>query len=109
MARKATRVRSAWRSLTRAERTRVAGMLAVIVVNALGWGIFALEILPRHFHYKGLGVAIGVAVTAWALGLRHAFDADNIAAIGKVEVRWEAAAATGTAGEAGGQAQREAV
>jgi nickel/cobalt transporter (NiCoT) family protein len=78
----AARVGSGWRSLTRAERARVAGMLAAIVgVNALGWGIFALEILPRHFHYKGLGVGIGVAVTAWTLGLRHAFDADHIAAI----------------------------
>jgi high-affinity nickel-transport protein len=78
----AARVGSGWRSLTRAERTRVASMLAAILgVNALGWGIFALEILPRHFHYKGLGVGIGVAVTAWTLGLRHAFDADHIAAI----------------------------
>ncbi len=57
-------------------------MLATILgVNALGWGIFALAILPHRFHYKGLGVGIGVAVTAWTLGLRHAFDADHIAAI----------------------------
>ena len=76
------RIGAAWRSLTRPERTRVAGMLAVIVgINALGWGIFALEILPRHFRYDGLGVGIGVAITAWTLGLRHAFDADHIAAI----------------------------
>jgi nickel/cobalt transporter (NiCoT) family protein len=82
MARKEARVGLAWRSLTRPERTRVAGMLAVIVaINALGWGIFALAILPHHFRYDGLGVGIGVAVTAWTLGLRHAFDADHIAAI----------------------------
>ena len=57
-------------------------MLATIaVINALGWGIFALAILPHHFRYDGLGVGIGVAVTAWTLGLRHAFDADHIAAI----------------------------
>jgi high-affinity nickel-transport protein len=78
----AARIASAWRSLTGAERARVGGMLATIAgINALGWGIFALEILPRHFHYRGLGVGIGVAVTAWTLGLRHAFDADHIAAI----------------------------
>ena len=75
-------MRSSWRSLTRAERLRVVGMLSVIIaVNALGWGIFVLAILPRHFQYKELGVGIGVAVTAWTLGLRHAFDADHIAAI----------------------------
>jgi high-affinity nickel-transport protein len=57
-------------------------MLATVAgVNALAWGTFALEILPRHFHYRGLGIGIGVAVTAWTLGLRHAFDADHIAAI----------------------------
>jgi nickel/cobalt transporter (NiCoT) family protein len=57
-------------------------MLATIVaLNLVGWGIFALAILPRHVHYRGLGIGIGVAFTAWTLGCRHAFDADHIAAI----------------------------
>jgi high-affinity nickel-transport protein len=57
-------------------------MLAVIaLLNVTGWGLFALAILPRHFRYAGLGVGIGVAVTIWTLGARHAFDADHIAAI----------------------------
>ncbi len=78
----AARIGSAWRSLTGAERARVGAMLLTIAaVNGLGWGIFALAILPHHFRYDGLGVGIGVAVTAWTLGLRHAFDADHIAAI----------------------------
>ena len=82
MATTIARISASWRSLTGPERARVAGMLAaIIVVNALGWGIFVLAILPRHFQYKELGVGIGVAVTAWTLGLRHAFDADHIAAI----------------------------
>jgi high-affinity nickel-transport protein len=82
MAAAAARIGSAWRSSTRAERLRIAAMLATIAaVNALGWGIFAVAILPHHFRYDGLGVGIGVAVTAWTLGLRHAFDADHIAAI----------------------------
>jgi high-affinity nickel-transport protein len=82
MATRIARIGSAWRSLTRAERRRVAGMLTVILgVNVVGWGTFVLEILPRNFQYKELGVGIGVAVTAWTLGLRHAFDADHIAAI----------------------------
>jgi nickel/cobalt transporter (NiCoT) family protein len=70
------------RSLTGAERARLAGMGAVVLgLNGLGWGIFALAILPRHFHYQGLGIGVGVAITAWTLGMRHAFDADHIAAI----------------------------
>ncbi|MGH2832766.1 MAG: HoxN/HupN/NixA family nickel/cobalt transporter [Solirubrobacteraceae bacterium] len=69
-------------SLTGGERARLAGIGAVIfALNGLGWGIFALAILPRHFHYQGLGVGVGVAITAWTLGMRHAFDADHIAAI----------------------------
>ncbi len=82
MADRLARFRSGWRSLSRAERVRAGGMVATIVgLNALGWGIFVLAILPHHFHYKGLGIGLGVAVTVWTLGLRHAFDADHIAAI----------------------------
>jgi nickel/cobalt transporter (NiCoT) family protein len=78
----ASRIRSAWRSSSDVERARIGAMLLCIAaVNALGWGIFALAILPHHFRYDGLGVGIGVAITAWTLGLRHAFDADHIAAI----------------------------
>ena len=82
MASRIARIRSSWRSLTHGERRRVVAMLAVIAaVNAVGWGTFVLEILPRHFEYRSLGVGVGVAITAWTLGLRHAFDADHIAAI----------------------------
>jgi high-affinity nickel-transport protein len=50
---------------------------AVIALHALGWLVFALVIVPAH--YKTLG--LGVAVTAYTLGMRHAFDADHISAI----------------------------
>jgi len=53
----------------------------VVVINAVGWGLFALAIEPHQVHYKGLGVGLGVALTAWTLGARHAFDADHISAI----------------------------
>jgi high-affinity nickel-transport protein len=82
MTTKFERLREAWRQLTPPERARALAMLGVIVaVNAFGWAVFVLEILPRHFHYRGLGVGFGVALTAWTLGARHAFDADHIAAI----------------------------
>src|ERR1700733_8235730 len=67
---------------------RLAAMLAFIVaINVAGWGIFVLCVLPHHIDYKGeggspgLGVGIGVAITAWFLGFRHAFDADHISCI----------------------------
>jgi high-affinity nickel-transport protein len=46
-----------------------------------------LAVMPHHFNYqgeggsRGLGVGLGVAITAWFLGFRHAFDADHISCI----------------------------
>src|SRR6266705_3137432 len=57
---------------------------AILALNAAGWGIFVFSVLPHDFRYARLGVGIGVAVTAWTLGLRHAFDADHISAIDNV-------------------------
>jgi high-affinity nickel-transport protein len=74
--------------MTGPEWGRFGAMLAFIVaLNAAGWGIYVLYVMPHHFVYKGeggsqgLGVGIGVAVTAWLLGFRHAFDADHISCI----------------------------
>jgi high-affinity nickel-transport protein len=64
--------------LSPGEWRRAGGMVAAILaLHLLGWGIFILAIVPQH--YKLLG--IGVAITAYTLGMRHAFDADHIAAI----------------------------
>ena len=67
---------------------RLAAMSGfILALNAAGWGIYILVVMPHHFDYRGeggsqgLGVGLGVAVTAWFLGFRHAFDADHISAI----------------------------
>lgn len=84
--------RSRWRrvrnALSPTEWLRLGLMLGVILaVNAAGWGIYVLCVMPHHFDYKGLGgsrglgVGFGVAMTAWFLGFRHAFDADHISCI----------------------------
>jgi nickel/cobalt transporter (NiCoT) family protein len=65
----------------------VAMFLFIIAINLAGWGIYVLCVMPHHFDYKGeggargLGVGLGVAITAWFLGFRHAFDADHISCI----------------------------
>jgi high-affinity nickel-transport protein len=65
-------------ALSGRERATAAGMAgAILALHVLGWGLFLVAILPAH--YKVLG--IGVAVTAYTLGMRHAFDADHISAI----------------------------
>jgi len=75
-------------SLSALEWTRLTGMFAfILALNVVGWLIFILYVLPHHFDYKGvggsrgLGVGLGVAITAWFLGFRHAFDADHISCI----------------------------
>src|SRR6201994_2250414 len=83
-----SRLRRAATAMTPREWARFGAMLAfILAINALGWGIFVLYVMPHHFNYqggggsRGLGVGLGVAVTAWPLGLRHAFDADHISCI----------------------------
>ncbi|MGI8762008.1 MAG: HoxN/HupN/NixA family nickel/cobalt transporter [Jatrophihabitantaceae bacterium] len=68
--------------LSRAEWVKLGGMAAVIVtLNALGWGIIAILVSPHHYSVGARTFGLGVGVTAYALGMRHAFDADHIAAI----------------------------
>jgi high-affinity nickel-transport protein len=50
---------------------------SILLLHVIGFGIFIAFVVPEH--YRGLG--IGVAVLAYTLGLRHAFDADHISAI----------------------------
>jgi high-affinity nickel-transport protein len=82
------RLRGIGAGLTGRERGRLVAMFVLIlIVNAAGWGIYILCVMPHHFDYKGvggspgLGVGLGVAITAWFLGFRHAFDADHISCI----------------------------
>jgi nickel/cobalt transporter (NiCoT) family protein len=76
------RLRAARSALSPAEWARLSGMTVFIMaLNMLGWGIFAFAVRPHHFRYTGLGIGLGVALTAWTLGARHAFDADHISAI----------------------------
>src|SRR5579864_3779410 len=78
MAATASRLARIRRALTPREWGRVGGMVGFIVaLYVVGWGVFMVAILPQHSKFLG----IGVAVTAYTLGLRHAFDADHISAI----------------------------
>src|SRR3984893_14705907 len=78
MAATASRLARIRGALTPREWGRVGGMVAFIIgLYVVGWGVFIVAILPQHSKFLG----IGVAVTAYTLGLRHAFDADHISAI----------------------------
>lgn len=54
----------------------------ILLLNVLGWGILILLVVPEHLSLGESGIlGIGIGLTAYMLGMRHAFDADHIAAI----------------------------
>ncbi|HSS03801.1 MAG TPA: HoxN/HupN/NixA family nickel/cobalt transporter [Solirubrobacterales bacterium] len=78
---------SRWRrvagSLDAGQWRTVAGMAAVIVgLHIVGFLLLLVAVAPHHYSLGASGAfTIGVGVTAYTLGMRHAFDADHIAAI----------------------------
>jgi len=68
--------------LSRREWGRIAAMVGVIaLLHVVGFGILILFVVPAHYQV-GTGLfGVGTGVTAYTLGMRHAFDADHIAAI----------------------------
>ena len=81
-------VRQRWsgfrESLSRADRRSLAGMGGVVLLlHILGFGILFGLVLPHHYRLGGSHqvFSVGVGVLAYTFGLRHAFDADHIAAV----------------------------
>jgi high-affinity nickel-transport protein len=77
------RARALWSSLSASERRSVLAMATVIAaLHLAGFAILILLVAPRHYALGSTGAfTVGLGVTAWTLGLRHAFDADHISAI----------------------------
>jgi len=73
-------------SLTPSEWRHAGGMAAVIAgLHVVGFGILILVVAPQKYSLGSSGTfAVGTGVTAYTLGLRHAFDADHISAIDNV-------------------------
>ena len=64
------------------ERRSLWGMGGfILLLHALGWGVLVGFVAPRGFTVGGQLMGVGLGVTAYTLGMRHAFDADHIAAI----------------------------
>jgi nickel/cobalt transporter (NiCoT) family protein len=54
---------------------------AIALLHVVGFGTLLLIVAPHHYRVGGQIVGIGLGITAYTFGLRHAFDADHIAAI----------------------------
>jgi high-affinity nickel-transport protein len=61
----------------------IAAMGGVVAaLHVFGWGVLVFGVAPRHITLGSAGVfGVGLGVTAYLLGVRHAFDADHIAVI----------------------------
>jgi nickel/cobalt transporter (NiCoT) family protein len=75
-----TRIRGA---LSPAEWARAGGLAAAVIgLHVVGFGLLFGVVVPHHFSLGAGGAfTAGVGITAYTLGMRHAFDADHIAAI----------------------------
>ena len=72
------RVRSALRP---GEWYRLSGMGGfILLLHVVGWGIVA-SVASHHYSLGNTAFGVGTGLTAYTLGMRHAFDADHIAAI----------------------------
>jgi high-affinity nickel-transport protein len=81
--RRRSALRNFWRSLDAGQRRTLVMMILVVGgLHVLGLVTLFALVLPSHYHLGASGTfTIGIGVTAYTLGMRHAFDADHISAI----------------------------
>ena len=78
------RLRSALARLDRADRRSLVGMGAfILLLHLVGFGVLFGLVVPAHHPLGGSTPVFGagVGLLAYTFGLRHAFDADHIAAV----------------------------
>ncbi|MBI1757805.1 MAG: HoxN/HupN/NixA family nickel/cobalt transporter [Actinobacteria bacterium] len=70
-------------ALTRREWGEIWAMVgAIVLLHVMGWVTLVAVVAPHHYSLGTTGVfGVGLGVSAYTLGMRHAFDADHIAAI----------------------------
>src|SRR3954447_20710831 len=80
---RAARLRRIRAALSPGEWATVIMMtLVVLALTVVGWGLLIDVVAPHHYRISTTQVfGVGLGVTAYTLGMRHAFDADHISAI----------------------------
>lgn len=53
----------------------------IALLHLVGWGTLLALVAPLHRGAGSSALGVGAGIAAYALGMRHAFDADHIAAI----------------------------
>jgi nickel/cobalt transporter (NiCoT) family protein len=74
---------SFWSGLDLGQRRTVGLMFAAVAgLHVLGFAMLLGLVAPNHYRLGASGTfTVGIGLTAYTLGMRHAFDADHIAAI----------------------------
>ncbi len=75
--------RAIWRSLDAGQKRALLLMIGVVgALHVVGFLVLIALVAPNRYDLGASGVyTIGIGVTAYILGLRHAFDADPISAV----------------------------
>jgi len=66
------------------DQWRAVAMMAAVVLalHAVGFFLLIALVVPNHYHLGASATfTIGIGITAYTMGMRHAFDADHISAI----------------------------
>jgi len=72
-------------SWTRRDWAHVCALFGVVaILHVIGFGTLILLVAPERYQVGAQVFSIGLGVSAYMFGLRHAFDADHIAAIDNV-------------------------
>ena len=76
-------VRAFWASLDGGQRRTLFMMIFVVAtLHVLGFLTLIAVVAPSHYNLGVSGTfTVGIGLTAYTLGMRHAFDADHISAI----------------------------
>ena len=68
--------------MTRSAKLSLLRCLAfVLFLHIVGWGLLIGVVAPHDYHVGAQVLGVGLGITAYTLGMRHAIDADHIAAI----------------------------
>ena len=68
--------------VSREQKRALARCLVFVgLLHVVGWGLLVGVVAPGHYEVGGRLLGVGLGLTAYTLGMRHAFDADHIAAI----------------------------
>ncbi|MDT5088594.1 MAG: nickel/cobalt transporter (NiCoT) family protein, partial [Mycobacterium sp.] len=73
------RLLSTWNRRDFAEIGALLGVIALM--HVVGFAVLVFVIAPHHYRAGTQIFGVGLGATAYLFGLRHAFDADHIAAI----------------------------